>query len=167
MILPPHRRSPHRKAIAKAIQELADLRKNDPKAYEARNREIRRPHGANRSRLIVARSGTPAEYGKNVFINCPFDDDYRPIFRAIVFTVAAAGYVTRCTLEHEDASQVRITKIFRLIADSALSIHDVSRTELDEANQLPRFNMPLELGAFLGAKHFGSLRHQRKRTAWF
>jgi len=111
----------------------------------------------------VPRSGAPAQYGKNVFINCPFDDNYRPIFRAIVFTVAAAGYLTRCTLEHEDASQVRITKIFRLIADSALSIHDVSRTELDEANQLPRFNMPLELGAFLGAKQFGSPRHRRKR----
>jgi len=66
-------------------------------------------------------------------------------------------------LEHEDASQVRITKILRLIEDSALSIHDVSRTELDDANHLPRFNMPLELGAFLGAKQFGTPRHRRKR----
>jgi hypothetical protein len=32
-ILFPRRRSPHRKAIAKAVQELADLRKNDPTAY--------------------------------------------------------------------------------------------------------------------------------------
>lgn len=111
----------------------------------------------------MSRSGAPAEYGKNVFINGPFDDDYLPTFRAIVFTVAACGYRPRCTLEHEDASQVRIMKIFRLIADSALSIHDVSRTELDSANQLPRFNMPLELGAFLGAKEFGSPRHRKKR----
>jgi hypothetical protein len=36
VILLPLRRSPHRKAIAKAVKELADLRKNDPKAYEAR-----------------------------------------------------------------------------------------------------------------------------------
>ena len=33
-ILSPLRPSRHRKAIAKAVQELADLRKNDPKAYE-------------------------------------------------------------------------------------------------------------------------------------
>jgi hypothetical protein len=35
VILFPRRRSPNRKAIAKAIKEMADLRKNDPKAYEA------------------------------------------------------------------------------------------------------------------------------------
>lgn len=35
VILFPLRRSPHRKAIAKAIKEMADLRKNNPKAYEA------------------------------------------------------------------------------------------------------------------------------------
>jgi hypothetical protein len=113
--------------------------------------------------LIVARSASSARYGRNVFINCPFDDEYLPIFRAVVFTVAACGYLPRCTLEHEDASQVRITKILRLIEDSAQSVHDVSRIELDAANQLPRFNMPLELGAFLGAKHFGNARHRRKR----
>jgi hypothetical protein len=32
-ILSPLRPSPHGKAIAKAVQELADLRKNDPEAY--------------------------------------------------------------------------------------------------------------------------------------
>jgi len=62
----------------------------------------------------MARSASSIRYGKNVFINCPFDDEYLPIFRAVVFTVAACGYRPRCTLEHEDASQVRITKIFRL-----------------------------------------------------
>ena len=50
----------------------------------------------------------------------------------------------RSTLEHDDASQVRIEKIYRLIGSSAFGIHDVSRTEPDAENQLPRFNMPLE-----------------------
>jgi hypothetical protein len=35
VILSLPRKSPHRKAIAKAVRELADLRKNDPQAYEA------------------------------------------------------------------------------------------------------------------------------------
>src|SRR5205085_3036080 len=39
---------------------------------------------------------------------------------------------------------------------------DLSRTEVDETTRLPRFNMPLELGAFLGAKHFGNNRQKRK-----
>jgi len=39
-----------------------------------------------------------------------------------------------------------------IIRDSQFGIHDVSRVELDDANRLPRFNMPLELGLFLRAK---------------
>ena len=102
--------------------------------------------------------------GRNsVFINCPFDAEYLPIFRSIVFTVAACGFRPRCTLEHDDASQVRIEKIYHLIEQSALGIHDVSRTEADKENALPRFNMPLELGLFLGAKRFGTPSHRRKR----
>jgi hypothetical protein len=27
------------------------------------------------------------EYEQNVFINCPFDDDYAPLFEAIVFAI--------------------------------------------------------------------------------
>jgi hypothetical protein len=102
-------------------------------------------------------------YRDSVFINCPFDEEYVPIFRAIVFTVSLCGFVPRSTLEHDDASQVRIEKIYRLIGASPLGIHDVSRTELDAENQLPRFNMPLELGVFLGAKRFGAGKHRSKR----
>jgi len=91
-------------------------------------------------------------YQRSVFINCPFDGEYLPIFRAIIFTVSACGFEPRSTLEHDDASQVRIEKIYRLIASSAFGIHDISRTEPDDENRLPRFNMPLELGVFLGAK---------------
>jgi hypothetical protein len=42
------------------------------------------------------------------------------------------------------------------------SIHDISRTEVrDQPYQLPRFNMPLELGIFLGAKRFR--RHSSRK----
>ena len=102
-------------------------------------------------------------YRHSVFINCPFDEEYVPIFRAIVFTVSPCGFVPRSTLEHDDASQLRIEKIYRLIGSSPLGIHDVSRTELDVENELPRFNMPLELGVFLGAKRFGPGKHRSKR----
>jgi hypothetical protein len=60
-------------------------------------------------------------------------------------------------LELTDASEVRIENIYRLIAQCTNGIHDISRTEIDDQPyQLPRFNMPLELGIFLGAKRFGS-----------
>jgi hypothetical protein len=101
-----------------------------------------------------------SEHG--VFINCPFDDLYRPLFEAIVFAVHDCGYVARCSLEVTDASQVRIDKIGSIIASCRFGIHDISRTELDPVTQLPRFNMPLELGLFLGAKRFGSAKHRAK-----
>jgi len=92
---------------------------------------------------------------QQVFINCPFDPQYQSLFEAIVFTVSVCGLRPRCALEFEDGSQIRIEKIFNVISSCRFGIHDISKTELDEANLLPRFNMPLELGIFLGAKRFG------------
>ena len=103
-------------------------------------------------------------YDTSVFINCPFDPAYRPLFEAVVFATFNCGFIPRCTLEVEDSSQVRIEKIVTLIGQSRLAIHDISRTELDGTFGLPRFNMPLELGIFLGAKAFGS-RTQRRKAA--
>ena len=101
-------------------------------------------------------------YTDNVFINCPFDLAYKPLFNAIVFAVHDCGFMARCALEAEDASQVRIDKIYSIIANCRYGIHDISRTELDEISGLPQFNMPLELGIFLGAKRFGVKEQKRK-----
>jgi hypothetical protein len=104
----------------------------------------------------------PPGYDQNVFINRPFDDAYQPLFRALVFTVYAAGGKPRCALEVSDTSEVRIRRILRIIGECRFGIHDLSRTEVG-ANGLPRFNMPLELGIFLGCKEFGAKNvHQRK-----
>ena len=104
-----------------------------------------------------------ARYTDNVFINCPFDAAYKPLFDAIVFTVHDCGFIARCALEEEDASQVRIDKIYNIIRDCCYGIHDISRIELDENSGFPRFNMPLELGVFLGAKKFGVTDQKRKK----
>jgi hypothetical protein len=99
---------------------------------------------------------------KNIFINCPFDDIYLPILYAVVFTVFDCGYIARCSLEIEDSSEIRIEKIGRIISECKYGIHDISRTELDKETKLPRFNMPLELGMFLGAKRFGDDEQRKK-----
>lgn len=108
-----------------------------------------------------ARPGRDAGYQQSVFINCPFDVAYRPMFDAIVFTVLACGLVPRSALEIDDASQTRIDKIGTLIGGCQCGIHDISRVELNE-HGLPRFNMPPELGLFLGAKRFGGPEQRRK-----
>lgn len=103
-----------------------------------------------------------AQYDYNVFLNCPFDPAFRPLFQAIIFAVHDCGYIARCSLEIDDASEVRIEKISKVIASCRFGIHDISRTELDASTGLPRFNMPLELGIFLGAKRFGRAEQKRK-----
>ncbi|TLD70214.1 hypothetical protein FEM03_13580 [Phragmitibacter flavus] len=102
-----------------------------------------------------------------VFINCPFDDEYRPLFHATVFSVVLCGYTPRCALEAQDSGEVRLNKIIRLIRTCRYGIHDISRTELDQVNSLPRFNMPFELGLFLGAAGFGDAKQKRKVTLIF
>ena len=101
------------------------------------------------------------DFDRNVFINCPFDAAYAPMFEAIVFAVKRAGFEPRCARERLDSSQIRLHKIIELIRVSRFSIHDLSRTELDETTTLPRFNMPLELGIDLGCKAF-SRSHRGK-----
>jgi hypothetical protein len=111
----------------------------------------------------MARSSRFHDYDISVFVNCPFDSAYKPLFDCVVFAVIYCGFRVRCALEIDDGSQVRIDKIFAAIEECRFGIHDLSRTELDRATRLPRFNMPLELGMFLGAKRFGDRLQKRKR----
>ena len=57
---------------------------------------------------------------------------------------------------------MRFNKIQKIIAECRFGVHDISRTELDDQTQTPRFNMLLELGVFLGAKHFGNKQQKGK-----
>ena len=102
-------------------------------------------------------------YGKSIFINCPIDDDYKPISDAVVFTVLACGFIARSALEHAGSERVRIDKIVKIIEECRFGYHDISRTELDEEHSLPRFNMPFELGIFLGAKYLGQPKQKKKK----
>jgi hypothetical protein len=100
----------------------------------------------------------------DVFINCPFDRGYRPIFNAIVFSVYDLGFIARCALEEDDAGDFRLSKIERMIEECRFGINDLSSVALDATTGLPRFKMPLELGLFLGCKRFGSPNQSKKRT---
>lgn len=100
---------------------------------------------------------------KAVFINCPFDNGFKPIFRAMVFAVISSGYHPRCALDATDGAEIRVSKIAKLIGECDWGIHDLSRVEISTAG-VPRFNMPMELGLHLGARLFGAGRHRRKRA---
>jgi len=99
-------------------------------------------------------------YEKSVFINCPFDPDFRDLLLAIVFSVAAHGFVPRSARETEGTAEPRISRILQTLAGSKYSIHDLSRFSGEGADNLSRFNMPLELGmaAALRFERMGTTR---------
>ncbi len=100
-------------------------------------------------------------FSDSVFINCPFDADYWPLFEALIFTIVDCGFVPRCALEEPDSGQARVSRIEKLVQACQYSIHDISRIELTP--RFPRFNMPFELGLDLGYRAFGPVTAKRKR----
>jgi hypothetical protein len=94
-----------------------------------------------------------AQANREVFVNCPFDSGYTELFNALMFTIYDCGFRPRCAKE-TDAGDQRFPKICEMIRVCPLGIHDISRTTLDPKSKLPRFNMPLELGVFIGHKTF-------------
>lgn len=99
---------------------------------------------------------------QQVFINCPFDAEFSSVFEALVFSVRFCGFTPRCAREFENG--VRLGKLFGIIRQCRYGIHDLSRSGLDPVTGLARFNMPLELGIFLGACEFGD-DGQREKCA--
>jgi hypothetical protein len=89
---------------------------------------------------------------RQVFINCPFDENYSPLLEAAVFTILACGYTPRCAREFGDTGYDRLSRITDLIDQCDFSLHDISLTELDAGTGLPRFNMAFELGIAWGRK---------------
>ena len=103
------------------------------------------------------------DFDLQVFVNCPLDDEYRPLLKALIFTVLECG-LTPCLASNEvDSGLVRIEKIRRLIRSCRLSIHDISRMEPLRENDLPRFNMPFELGLDFGCRFYGTRRLSQKQ----
>src|SRR5438105_425063 len=113
--------------------------------------------------MPTSRRGGSADYQRSIFINCPFDPTYQPLFRALIFAIEDCRFVARCSLEVEDSGEVRVHKIIKLIKECGLGVHDISRIELNPEG-LPRFNMPYELGLFIGCTVFGGGPHKNKKT---
>ena len=94
------------------------------------------------------------DFDKNVFINCPFDDDYKPLLRSILFTILYMGYNPRIGLERFDSGETRFHKICELIHECKYGIHDLSRIQASEEGEYYRLNMPFELGLDIGCRVF-------------
>lgn len=72
-----------------------------------------------------------------------------------MLTIAALGFTPRCARESEGESDPRIDRIAKCLSESKYSIHDLSRFQSEGPDNLPRFNMPLELGMALALRYQG------------
>lgn len=102
-------------------------------------------------------------YSKNVFINCPFDDDYLPLLRPLLFTVVYLEFEPRISLESLDSGRPRVQKIVSLIRASKYGIHDISRLKAKKAGELFRLNMPFELGIDVGCRSYKGGKWAKKK----
>ena len=73
--------------------------------------------------MAVARERS-VPYDRQVFLNCPFDDDYHPLLRAAVFTIHACGFTARIALENTGSESVRLDRLVQMIGECGLGIHD-------------------------------------------
>lgn len=87
---------------------------------------------------------------KAIFINCPFDNDYHPLLRALLFAVCYYGLEPRIASTEADSKSDRLKRIIGLMRDSRYSIHDLSRMKANKKGEYYRMNMPFELGLDYG-----------------
>ncbi|MEP7239153.1 MAG: hypothetical protein ABI685_14835 [Ferruginibacter sp.] len=102
-------------------------------------------------------------FNSNVFINCPFDADYRPLLKALTFTIVYLGLEPKLS-QTFSSSAIRINQIKEHIRNSKYSIHDLSRSKPLKKNELPRFNMPNELGLDIGCGEYGGRKFINKKA---
>jgi hypothetical protein len=101
-------------------------------------------------------------FDTNVFINCPFDDDYKPLLHALTFELIYLDFEPKLS-QTLSSSSIRINQIKQHIRNCKFSIHDLSRSKPMRARELPRFNMPYELGLDIGASEYGGKSLKSKR----
>lgn len=98
----------------------------------------------------------------NVFINCPFDSEYKPLLKVLVFELIYLGFIPKLSRTFS-SSTIRVNQIKELIRTCKFGIHDLSRSKAMHAGELPRFNMPYELGLDIGALEYGQGKLKTKK----
>lgn len=94
-----------------------------------------------------------------VFVNCPFDDKFRPVRDAIILACVSCGFYPTSAIAKGSGGSLRISRIIDELSSSRFSIHDLSRSYGEGDYNLARFNMPLELGMAILLGHNAAEHH--------
>jgi hypothetical protein len=99
---------------------------------------------------------------QTAFINLAYVDSNEDLYLALIAALAGFGLVPVAAL-HDPGSDPQLSRIYRLIEESAISFHDLSYVRLDlPTPKTPRFNMPFELGLAVAVALAANRRHR-----WF
>lgn len=85
-----------------------------------------------------------------IFINCPFDNKYKPMLRAMLFVARFYGLEVKIASSDTDSKSNRLERIIELMKESKYSIHDLSKLKSEKRKEYYRMNMPFELGLDYG-----------------
>jgi len=85
-----------------------------------------------------------------IFINCPFDDEYLPLLRALLFVSRFYGLDVKIASTDLDSKSNRLERIISLMRESKYSVHDLSKLKSVKEDEYYRMNMPFELGLDYG-----------------
>ncbi len=86
----------------------------------------------------------------SIFINCPFDDDYLPLLRALLFVARFYNLEVKISSTDLDSKSNRLSRIIALMRESKYSVHDLSRMKSGKKGEYYRMNMSFELGLDYG-----------------
>ena len=85
-----------------------------------------------------------------IFINCPFDNGYLPLLRALLFVARFYGLEIKIASSELDSKSNRLARIIALMKESKYSVHDLSKMRSVQEGEYYRMNMPFELGLDYG-----------------
>lgn len=85
-----------------------------------------------------------------IFINCPFDNKYKPMLRAMLFVARFYGLDVKIASSDTDSKSNRLQRIMDLMKESKYSVHDLSKLMAEKRKEYYRMNMPFELGLDYG-----------------
>lgn len=100
-----------------------------------------------------------------VFLNYPFDHQFKELELALHFPIIAAGLLPVCAKDLSVPDRPRLDVLVEAIRNSQYSVHEFSRSTGEGVANLARMNMPIEMGMAL----FHALESQRAqhRCAFF
>ena len=100
-----------------------------------------------------------------VFLNYPFDEDFKHFSLALHFAVVAARLIPICAFDLTSPDRPRLEMLIDAIVGCNYSAHDLSRIRGEGDQNIARMNVPVEMG--MAIFHASHSQREQHRCAFF